>query len=246
MPAGERLDVRHPRARLIVEELPEPGQALRLPPEEAAHARARRLSPGETVVLFDGSGSEAVAQVLSAARTGVVLRVLELRRPEREAAPIALFVAGLRAERLAWLVEKATELGAQRVGVVATERTQRFRAAPGLQPRLERIARESAKQCGRADWPAVSGPEPLGRVLAAELPGERLFLDHEGEPFPEKLDRGGAALVVGPEGGWSESERREAAARGWRITRLPAGKLRGETAAIAALVLARAALPGFR
>lgn len=242
MPSGERLDVRHARTRLIVKELQEAGQTLRLPPEEAAHARARRLAPGDTVVLLDGSGREATAEVLSTARAEVVLRVLELRRPDREENRISLFVAGLRAERLGWLVEKATELGAAQVVLVITRRTQSFRASGAVLPRLERVARAAAKQCGRSGWPTILGPVELERVLEEDTWANRLFLDPGGVRLPSRLARRPTALLVGPEGGWTDSERKDASDRGWTIAKLPAGKLRAETAAVAGLVMLRAAL----
>jgi len=236
------LDVRDPRARLIVAALPEVGETARMVGQEAAHARARRLSPSESVILLDGSGREAVAEVLLVARGEVLFRVTEIRRAENRASTISLFVAGLRSERLAWTVEKATELGAARVVVVASERTQSFRASMGLLPRLDRIAREASKQSGRSDWPSVSGPVDVGRVLDEEESEHRLFLDFGGDRFPRQLTAASSALLIGPEGGWTDSERSHASDRGWKIVSLPAGRLRAETAAIGALTLLRAAM----
>ncbi|HEX7253315.1 MAG TPA: RsmE family RNA methyltransferase, partial [Thermoanaerobaculia bacterium] len=107
--------------------------------------------------------------------------------------------------------------------------------------RLSRVAREAAKQCESARWPHIEGP--IGLSDAWREPGmHRFFLDLEGEPFPSRLERGAVRILVGPEGGWSPAERTEAAVKGWTLVRLPAGKLRAETAAVAAMVLARAAL----
>ncbi len=178
--------------------------------------------------------------VLHAAKCS--LRVTEIRRPEERPNTISLFVAGLRSERLAWTVEKATELGADRVIVIESERTQPSRATPSLLPRLERVAREASKQCGRSDWPSIFGPVDLDRVIEEEESEHRLFLDFDGDRFPRRLTAASSALLIGPEGGWTDSERAAASDRGWRIVSLPAGRLRAETAAIGALTLLRAAM----
>jgi 16S rRNA (uracil1498-N3)-methyltransferase len=241
VPAGERLDVRDARARLIVPALPEPGQTVRLSPEEAAHARARRLAPGDAVLLLDGSGRAAVAHVVRLSRTDAVLSVSEVFTQSPREPAISLFVAGLRTEKLAWVVEKATELGVANVVLLETGRTQSFRASPKVLPRLESVARAAAKQCERFDWPTLSGPVEFARALEGGQSAHRFLLDFDGEQVPRRLAHRPSALIVGPEGGWTDSERSEATDRGWRRVTLPAGKLRTETAAIAALVLLRAA-----
>lgn len=236
------MDVRDARARLIVSALVLPGETLHLSRVEAAHARARRLAAGDPVLLSDGSGVEALAEIVRLSAVEAVVRVSEIVARQSRRTPVALFLAGLKPERLAWAVEKATELGAARVVIVRSGRTQSFRASAGLLPRLDRIARESSKQCGRADWPAVSGPADLERVLEEERSEHRLFLDADGDPFPRRLAAAPSALLVGPEGGWTDGEKSEASKRGWKVVALPAGKLRAETAAIAALTLFNAAV----
>jgi len=231
-----------PRARLIVSPLPGAGETARLSPEEAAHARARRLRPGDPVVLLDGSGREAEALLTNLNRGGGQVAV-ERILPERDpAVPLALFVAGLRVERLAWLAEKATELSTESVTLVASARTQSFRGSAAVLGRLERVAREAAKQCESARWPRIEGPLPLERALSELSASHRLFLDPEADVFPSELSARAVTLLVGPEGGWTPAEREAARAQGWSLVALPAGKLRAETAAVCALILARAAL----
>jgi 16S rRNA (uracil1498-N3)-methyltransferase len=231
--------MRDPRARLIVAGLPAPGGSVRLSAEEAAHANARRLRVGDAVLLSDGSGRSALSEIVRLSRGEVIARVLEIVPGAPGSVPVSLYLAGLRPERLAWAVEKATELGAGRVVVVASDRTQSFRATAGLVPRLDRVARESSKQCGRPDWPEVSGPVDLPSVLEAERSRHRLFLDFEGDRFPRRMAAAPSALLVGPEGGWTDDERERAVRHGWKVVALPAGLLRAETAAVAALVLLR-------
>lgn len=240
------MDVHDARTRLIVSALPQPGATVRLSREEAAHARALRLSVGQSVVLLDGSGREARATVVRLAKEETLLEVSGVSLAAPTGSPISLLACGLRAERLAWLVEKGTELGVSRVVLVVSERTQSFRASPRALPRLEGVARAAAKQSGRADWPALSGPIPLSRALEQEEVTHRLFLDFDGDSFPRRLAPDASAIAVGPEGGWTDSERSEAAERGWKRVTLPAGSLRAETAALASLVLLRAALEAAR
>jgi 16S rRNA (uracil1498-N3)-methyltransferase len=236
------MDVRDARARLIVAALPRPEEVVRLAREEAAHARARRLAAGDPVLLLDGSGRAAAGHVLRVTHAEVLVRASEILEAAAAAPAVSLLVAGLRADRLAWLVEKVTELGAARVTIVESERTQSFRANARLLPRLDRIAREAAKQCERADWPRVEGPVAFERAIEAEAAPQRFFFDLDGDPFPDRVGESETALAVGPEGGWTDSEKDEASSRGWRIVRLAAGKLRAETAAIAGLLLLAAAM----
>jgi 16S rRNA (uracil1498-N3)-methyltransferase len=208
---------------------------------EAAHVRARRVAAGDSVVVLDGSGREALAEVVAVTRSEVTLVIGQIVRRESGSRPTSIFLAGLKPERLSWAVEKATELGAAEVTIVRSERTQAFRASPALLPRLERVARESAKQCGRPDWPSVSGPVAFERVVVDDRFAHRFFLDFDGASFPRRLSAEPAAILVGPEGGWTSGERDAASRHGWKVVTLPAGRLRAETAVAAALTLVNAA-----
>jgi 16S rRNA (uracil1498-N3)-methyltransferase len=232
-----------PLARFVVANLPSAGDTCVLGRDKAAHARARRLAAGDPVVLVDGSGSEASGRV-SALRRGEVTVSVEHVAPPRaeELPPIHLGVAAVRPERLAWIAEKATELGAASLWLVASERTQGPRAGASVGPRLRRVVEEAAEQSERARWPLVDGPLDYGSVLARAEAAQRFLLDPRGEPFPAELPFRPTALLVGPEGGWTDAEREAARAAGWSAASIPAGKLRTETAAVAALTLARAAL----
>jgi 16S rRNA (uracil1498-N3)-methyltransferase len=232
-----------PGARLIVPKLPAAGERVRLDAEQTRHARARRLSSGDPVVLVDGSGGEAHGKLERFDRGGAEVRVDEIRKTDATRGfSVRLLVASVRAERLAWIAEKATELGVESVVLVESDRTLRFRASESARARLERVAKEAAKRAETARWPSVTGPAPFADAIAGETARHRLLLDPEGEAFPEILEPGAVSLLVGPEGGWTDAEFRAAASAGWRRTSLPSGKLRTETAAVAGIVLARAAL----
>jgi 16S rRNA (uracil1498-N3)-methyltransferase len=229
------------RARLIVSRCPETGARVVITGTEAAHARARRLSPGDPVTLMDGTGMESRGRLLRSTSSRAEIEIDEVVRAAEPEIELTLLLSALRTERMAWVAEKATELSASRIVVVASERAQAFRSSQANVARLGRVAREAAKQCESARWPRIEGPVALEDVWR-EPAAHRFLLDLEGESFPEALAPGALAILVGPEGGWTAAERGGAVASGWRVLRLPAGKLRAETAAVAALVLARAAL----
>jgi len=233
------------RARFLVPALPGAGQVVPLPREEASHARSRRLKPGDAVILIDGSGREADAEVVADPLGGSRVRVLGIRELEDVGAggpEIWLGIAGIRGERLSWVAEKAGELGVSCIALLRTERTQAFRAADATIARMERLVRAAAKQSGAARWPRCEGPMDFDRALAAVPDATRFILDVSGTPFPPRLRGRRVGLLVGPEGGWTERELGRAAAAGWNRAALPAGTLRAETAAVGAVVLARAAL----
>jgi 16S rRNA (uracil1498-N3)-methyltransferase len=192
--------------------------------------------------LLDGSGAEGEGVLTRLDGDGAEVEVERIRTTAKSVPEIAVFVAGVRMERLAWIAEKATELSATRLVILNTERTQAFRAGASVLLRLERVVREAAKQCGSPRWPTLSGPVSLAEVLRRERASHRFLCDSEGVPFPSRLTKESTALLVGPEGGWTEEERRAAAEARWRTVAITDGRLRTETAAIAALLLARVGL----
>jgi 16S rRNA (uracil1498-N3)-methyltransferase len=220
------------------------GEIVPFPREEASHARSRRLKPGDAIILIDGTGREADAEIVADALGSSRVRVLAVRQlSDADAGPdVWLGIAGIRGERLSWVAEKAGELGVSCIALLRTERTQAFRAADATIARMERLVRAAAKQSGAARWPRCEGPMDLEAALAAVPEATRFILDVSGTPFPPRLRGRHVALLVGPEGGWTERELSSAAAAGWNRASLPAGILRAETAAIGAVVLARAAL----
>ena len=232
-----------PGARFVVEALPLAGETCALGRDKAAHARARRIAEGDPVVLVDGSGREALGRVASLVRDRLTVAIDSVAPCASDALPpIHLCVAAVRSERLAWIAEKATELGAASLLLVVSERTQRPRAGPDLVPRLRRVIAEAAEQSERALWPRVEGPVAYAAALARVDAPQRFLLDPRGEPFPSELSPRSTALLVGPEGGWSDAEHEAAISAGWAAVSLAAGKLRAETAAVAGLTLARTAL----
>jgi len=202
-------------------------------------AAVLRLGPGDRVKLFDDRSGEWLAEIVEAGRKRVTLLVGEHLR-ERERVPdLWLLFAPIKRGRIDWLVEKATELGVARLVPVVTRRTIVERV--NLE-RLRAHAIEAAEQCGRTALPQLAEPRKLDAALR-DWPGERLlyFADEGGgEPFRPGL--GPAAILIGPEGGFTEEER--AAIRALpqaRPVSLGPRILRADTAALAGVSLWMAA-----
>ena len=221
----------------------EPGGLVRLSDEERRHARARRLRPGAAVRVVDGAGSVGTGTIERFDRAVLEVRVDQIHTDPEVAFSITVLAPVLRASRLSWLVEKATELGAAKIVLVESSRAQGDRAEDAQRDgaRLGRIAREAAKQCGRTSFPSIAGPLAFGD--ASVVPADRrLLLDPSGAPFPPSLSGRSLALWAGPEGGFTPAELSAAGRAGWENVRLAGSVLRAETAVLAALALAARAI----
>ena len=145
-----------------------------LPAAAARHVQVLRLQPGDAITLFDGRGADWPAQVLRMGRSEVRVRVGEPRPVDREL-PVAVTLAvGVPAnERMDWLVEKATELGAAAIQPLACERSVLRVSGERAERRLahwQGVAAAAAEQCGRARLPCIEPIRPFAawsRALAA-------------------------------------------------------------------------------
>ena len=194
-----------------------------------------RLGEGGEVLLFDGRSGEWLARIADAGKKRMTLAV-ERRTREPETIPdVWLAFAPVKRAQTDWLVEKATELGAARLVPVITRRTivERVKLE-----RLETIAIEAAEQCGRTRLPDISEPLPLAHFLKCREASRPLYFADEagGEPAAGAFTPGPAAILTGPEGGFTNDERAaiRAAPNAVPISLGPR-ILRAETAALAAL-----------
>jgi 16S rRNA (uracil1498-N3)-methyltransferase len=202
--------------------------------------RARRLAAGERVRVTDGEGRARWAEVARVERSRAILALGAAARANESPLRLELLVATLRPERAAWLVEKATELGVAAVRFLHSERAPRALGAGALD-RLRRVAAAALEQSHGSRLPELSGAHPWEEVPGLGG-GKRWVLDTEAPPAPpmallscEPGPR--AALLVGPEGGWTPAERAALSAAGWRSAGLGPRTLRIETAAIAGAAL---------
>lgn len=219
--------------RCHVPDLPRHGR-LCLRGEEAHHlGRVRRVGEGQTVELFDGAGRGVQAIVRDVRKDCVELEIgpsLPDRRPPLE---LTLATAVPKGERFDWLVEKATELGVRRLIPLRCERST-VDPRPAKLERLRRVIIEAAKQCGRFQLMELAEPEDWADYAARESAPLRLLADPGGAAFPASRPTTGAAVAIGPEGGFTADEVERGTAAGWTSVRLAATILRIETAALAA------------
>jgi 16S rRNA (uracil1498-N3)-methyltransferase len=194
-----------------------------------------RLGPGDQVKLFDDRSGEWLAGIAEAGRKRVTLTVGERLR-EREAMPdLWLLFAPVKRGRIDWLVEKATELGVARLMPVITRRTVVDRL--NLE-RLRAHAIEAAEQCERTALPELAEPQRLDALLRAWPSGRALYFADEAGGGPFAPPPGPAAILIGPEGGFTAEEREAVRALPQaRPVSLGPRILRADTAALAAVSL---------
>jgi 16S rRNA (uracil1498-N3)-methyltransferase len=193
--------------------------------------RARRLAVGDRVRVVDGSGVARWAAVERVGADAALLRLAEPAPANEPSRRVEILVACPRPERAAWLVEKATELGVAAVRFLAAERSARAFGAAGLE-RLRRVAAAALEQCQGSRLPAITGVHPWDEVAALLAdPPHRLLLDPGSQAWPA-IAAAPTALLVGPEGGWSEGERGRLLDLGCLAAGLGPRALRVETAAI--------------
>ena len=212
--------------------------------DEALHlTRVLRVEAGQRFEISDNQAAW-LAEVAEARGPRVVFRVLEPL--ESPAAPVrlTLVAALIKFDRFEWIVEKATELGVERLLPMETARTEKglFEASHKRSERWRRIARESSQQARRVSVPEILPAANFDRCLA-EPADHRYFLDEGVAPPllgavpPRRSATDQVALMLGPEGGWTDDERRRATAAGWLAVSLGPLVLRAETAAAAALAV---------
>jgi 16S rRNA (uracil1498-N3)-methyltransferase len=245
-----RTDYSSPR--LYVDTSLEEGGRIALAPEQANYLlNVLRLREGARVLIFNGRDGEFAASVAGATRKGASLAIGARERQQEFARDIDYLFAPLKHARLDYMAQKAVEMGVRRLRPVMTRRTQASRVNLD---RLRANAQEAAEQCGIIWLPEILPEETLDQALR-HWPEQRLliFCDEEApqaNPIAALADRsapGGAALLIGPEGGFDEAER-ASVLRLPNVLRLSLGPriLRADTAAVAALALIQAQLGDWR
>ena len=194
-----------------------------------------RLGVGAELLVFDGSSGEWLARIAEAGRKRMTLTV-ERKTREAETIPdVWLAFAPIKRAQTDWLAEKATELGVARLLPVITQRTIAERVK---NERLEAIAIEAAEQCGRTVLPDIDPPITLKHLLQYRDALRTLYFADEagGEWAPDAFTPGASIILVGPEGGFTDEERRAIRTSPNAIPiSLGPRILRAETAALAAL-----------
>ena len=230
--ARVRLHVDHPLAE---------GQSVPLSREQAHYLfGVMRLGVCDTVLLFNGQDGEWRAEVAKAGKRGGILACRDQTALLREPPDLWLLFAPIKKARTDFIVEKATELGARAIFPVQTDHTNSERIR---RDRLQTHAVEAAEQCGGTYVPEVSDLTKLSARLDDWPEGRHLLFCDEaaaGEPPTDlsTLPSGPWAIVIGPEGGFSDAERARLRAmpNAHRVSLGPR-ILRADTAAVAALTL---------
>jgi 16S rRNA (uracil1498-N3)-methyltransferase len=210
--------------------------------DNAQHlTRVLRVEPGQRYEISDNE-SRYLAEVESAHKSEVTFRVIEKLDSTGPSSNIVLLAALYKFDRYEWMIEKATELGVSRIVPFEAERTEKGLRMAAIKrvERWRKIALEASQQSRRSRLPVID-PSSFAEALAVEN-AARFVLDEEpgGRPLVDVPSGPDVALLVGPEGGWTDRERASMASRGWIRATLGSNVLRAETAAIAALAVASA------
>jgi len=227
------------------------GDSLALPERAARHVQVLRLQPGDVITLFNSQGGEFQATIERMGRSDVQVQVNAHSDVERETRRAVHLAVGMPAnERMDWLVEKASELGAASITPLMAERSVlrlKGERADKKVAHWQGVAIAACEQCGRNRLPPVHAIDTLSDWLAAlpaaspAMPRLLLSLRAGTQPLTQALAACDSAtpvtLLSGPEGGLSLAEEEAALAHGFLPVTLGPRVLRAETAPLACLAL---------
>lgn len=233
-----------PKIRLYVDHPLGEAQSVPVSRDHANYLfNVMRLSVGAEVALFNGQDGEWRAEVAAKGKRGGVLVCAEQTAPQMMPPDVWLLFAPIKKARTDFIVEKAAELGAARILPVRTDFTNSERLR---QDKLQAHAMEAAEQCGGTFVPPVEEIQPLQKVLEGWDTSRTIFFADEALADPSSAPERGllaaapapAAILIGPEGGFSDAERARLRALPFVQTMsLGPRILRADTAAVAALTL---------
>ena len=208
--------------------------------DEARHlTQVLRMKPGDTVLVFDGEGRRAAAEVLAVSRDRVPLRLTEIESSPPPQPAITLAQAIPKGKNMDLIVQKSVELGITAIQPLVTRYTV-VQPGDGKSEKWRRIALEACKQCGQDTLPTLAEPQSFNlwiatqaaapglKILASLAPGARPLRTVLRE-FPSTS---AVTLLVGPEGDFSTEETTAALAAGFIPVSLGAIVLRVETATL--------------
>jgi len=233
--------------RFFIPSLDPGDEAAVLPRDEAEHAtRVLRLGAGDAISVFDGRGNEFLAEIVAApGKRDVRVRLQSrIEPPSEPVVPLTLVQAILKGDKMDEVVRDAVMLGIAAVQPVVTARSETTVAAALRSNRIDRwrrVSLASTKQSRRATLPDIQTPLTLDTYLDEPPPALRLMLVEPGGAFEtESLtslrnDRppADAAVLIGPEGGWTEAECTLARLKGCRLVTFGAHTLRADAVPVA-------------
>ena len=237
--------------RLFVADALNQGIAFTLGKDQANYLlTVLRMTEGAELLVFNGRDGEWRARLAQPAKKRADLTPVEQTRPQPAPSDLHYLFAPLKQGRMDYMVQKAVEMGAGVLQPVLTRHTQIHRLNID---RLAANAREAAEQCGILSIPETCEPVKLDALLTGWDTSRRIVFCDEGagsqNPLAvlDTIEERRLALLVGPEGGFSEAERRTLLALP-HVTAIPLGPriLRADTAAVAALAVLQATIGDWR
>lgn len=210
--------------------------------EETRHLRdVLRLSAGDEVSVFDGEGNEYACVVEDIGKKETRLSVTGKIEPASPESPFEITLAAtvLNGEKYDLVIQKSVELGVTKLIPLQTIRGDvKARDAAKRLARWRRIAMEATKQCGRARLMEVAEPLPFEELIAS-IHGEKvvMFSERDGVGFDRLKPGGRITAMIGPKGGWDDSELKLARKKGVNVITLGGRILRAETASIALIAI---------
>jgi 16S rRNA (uracil1498-N3)-methyltransferase len=215
------------------------GKTVTLAIEETRHLHdVLRMKAGDQAQIFDGAGREFLVEVVNIGKKETHLRVVKEIEPPAPESDLELTIAAsvYKNDKFDLVIQKAVELGVARVAPIVT-----FRSETNLQASLKRterwrkIALEATKQCERAKIMTVDEPMEFNVFIDgtdADSGTLVMFSEKDGKGLPEQVSGGKITALVGPKGGWEDSEIEIAEQRGFMPIKLGRRIMRAETAAI--------------
>ncbi|KFZ30380.1 16S rRNA methyltransferase [Pseudidiomarina salinarum] len=221
-----------------------PGSSVSLSEEAASHVgRVLRMEADQQLELFNGDGYNYQARITSSSKRAVEV-IIEEKQPNPSESPVAVHLGqGIsRGDRMDFVLQKSVELGVTDITPLFTERCGVKLTGERLekkQQQWQKIVIAACEQSGRSQVPVVHKPVVMAAWFSDLAPALRLTLDpYADKPLREQqLTQQRVQLLIGPEGGFSDTEIALAAEHGFLPVRLGPRVLRTETAALAALTV---------
>ena len=213
-----------------------------------------RLQPGERLTVTDDRGIRYRTEIAEVTSGALIGRILEtVAAPPKTGPSLVLAQSLLKGEKMDWVIQKATELGAERIAPVLSNHSvvrPRAERIEHQRARWQRIALEAAQQSERWSVPVINEPVTLPELLArSKSAATKILLAERSDgtslttvPLPGASDE--LWVLIGPEGGWDDDELKQVLQQGYTAVTLGPRILRAETAAIATISVLQSRLGG--
>ena len=213
------------------------GTEIRLDADETRHLRdVLRLHVGDEVFVFDGEGNEYRCSIALVEKKSSQLKAVEKVVPASPESNLDLTLAAavLKGDKFDLVIQKSVELGVTAIVPISTIRTDiKLKTGDKRTERWRRIALEATKQCGRARLMQISEPLSFQSLIeGSEGQNPIIFSERDGESFSVLKELKSVTAIIGPEGGWEDSELELARSHACRIITLGGRTMRAETAAM--------------